>query len=154
MEDFADFARLVDAIRPWVGQLVIVGGWAHRLYRFHHRASVPGYAPLRTRDADLAFSLDAPPTGDVLSALSDAGFYAEFLAPLQGRGSRRSGEPDATVSHAGITAQKLRHINLLLTAPWSIGVARDIGVPIEGTLKLLVPNPVSFIVQKILIQKY
>lgn len=34
MEDLANFARLVEAIRPWLAHVVIVGGWAHRLYRF------------------------------------------------------------------------------------------------------------------------
>ena len=28
MEDLANFARLVDAIRPWLTHVVIVGGWA------------------------------------------------------------------------------------------------------------------------------
>src|ERR1700679_4262782 len=27
------FARLVDALEPWLDQVVIIGGWAHRLYR-------------------------------------------------------------------------------------------------------------------------
>ena len=35
MEDSDGFARLIDAIRPWLSHLVIVGGWAHRLHRFH-----------------------------------------------------------------------------------------------------------------------
>jgi hypothetical protein len=30
MEDAASFARLIDALRPWLGHFVIVGGWAHR----------------------------------------------------------------------------------------------------------------------------
>jgi len=34
VEDFEAFARLVTALRPWLGQLVVVGGWAHRLHRF------------------------------------------------------------------------------------------------------------------------
>jgi len=33
VEDFEAFARLVTALRPWLGQLVVVGGWAHRLHR-------------------------------------------------------------------------------------------------------------------------
>ncbi len=28
MEDLAHFARLVDAIHPWLTHVVIVGGWA------------------------------------------------------------------------------------------------------------------------------
>jgi hypothetical protein len=31
-DDLRSFARLVDALAPWLGQVVIIGGWAHRLY--------------------------------------------------------------------------------------------------------------------------
>jgi hypothetical protein len=36
----------------------VVGGWAHRLHRFHRLAKSPGHLPLRTRDTDLAVSPD------------------------------------------------------------------------------------------------
>ena len=29
------FARLVEALEPWLDRVVIIGGWAHRLYRLH-----------------------------------------------------------------------------------------------------------------------
>ena len=177
MDDLAAFARLVEALKPWRTQLVIVGGWAHRLYRFHPRATAQGYQALTTRDTDLAFANDAPLGGNIKSALSaagfeeelygdhrppvthyalgddDAGFYAEFLTPLLGSSVKRSGEPDATVSTAGITAQKLRHLGVLLVRPWQITIGREQGVPLDNPARLLVANPVSFIVQKLLIQK-
>jgi plasmid maintenance system killer protein len=31
VDDLEAFARLVTALRPWLGQLVVVGGWAQRL---------------------------------------------------------------------------------------------------------------------------
>ncbi len=154
MEDLANFARLVEAIRPWLAHVVIVGGWAHRLYRFHPLATAQEYQPLRTRDVDLAFSPDAPLDGDLREALSkagfkeelsgeytppvahyrlgeeDAGFYAEFLTAKKGSGVRRDGQPDMTVSKAGITAQKLRHLDLLLEAPWSVRIGPETKVPI------------------------
>ncbi len=49
MEDLANFARLVEAIRPWLTHVVIVGGWAHRLYRFHPLARLPLSFSRRTR---------------------------------------------------------------------------------------------------------
>jgi len=58
--------------------MVIVGGWAHRLHRFHPLATAQEYQPLRTRDVDLAFSPDAPLHGDLRKALSKAGFREEF----------------------------------------------------------------------------
>ena len=175
MEDFGAFARLVTALRPWLGQFVVVGGWAHRLHRFHRLASPPDYLPLRTRDTDLAFSPDAALAGDVRAALldagfteelfgddappathyglaeEDAGFYAEFLTPLLGSGKKRDGRADATVLKAGITAQKMRYLELLLVSPWSVRIGPERKVPIEDDVDLVVPNPTSFIVQKLLI---
>src|SRR6267142_5395846 len=174
MEDLANFARLVEAIRPWLPHLVIVGGWAHRLHRFHPLATSQEYQPLRTRDVDLAFSLKAPLEGDLRDALKqagfeeelsgedtppvthyylgkeDAGFYAEFLTVKQGGGLKRDGKPDLTVSKAGITAQKLRHLDLLLDSPWLVRIGTET-IPVARPVDLVVPNPVSFIVQKLLI---
>jgi len=173
--DFDSFARLVAALRPWLGQLVVVGGWAHRLHRFHHLANSPNYQPLRTADTDLVFAPEEVLEGDLRAALRAAGFteeffgdyappathyrlsednggfYAEFLTPLLGSGTKRNGAPDATISKAGVTAQKLRYLELLLLAPWTVNVGADVGVPIESPLALFVPNPSSFIVQKLLI---
>ena len=56
MDDAAHLARLLNALRPWLGHLVLVGGWAHRLYRLHELAAKPSYAPVRTRDVDFALS--------------------------------------------------------------------------------------------------
>lgn len=177
MEDLSNFARLVNAIRPWLPHVVIVGGWAHRLHRLHPFATDQEYRPLRTRDVDLAFSLNAPLEGDLSEALNeagfkeelsgeatppvihyrlgdeDAGFFAEFLTVKKGDGLRPDGRPDSTVSKAGITAQKLRHLELLLKAPWKVRLTAETEVPVEKPVDLLVPNAVSFIIQKILIQK-
>lgn len=178
MEDLAKFALLVEAIRPWLPHLVIVGGWAHRLHRFHPLATSQEYQPLRTRDVDLAFSLNAPLTGDLREALrqagfeeelsgehtppvtsyslgkDDAGFFAEFLTAKHGSGIKRDGNPDLTISRAGITAQKLRHLDLLLAGSWKVQVGAENKVPIERVVDLAVANPVSFIVQKLLIHKH
>jgi hypothetical protein len=168
------FARLVTALRPWLGQLVVVGGWAHRLHRFHRLATPPDHLPLRTRDTDLAFSPDEALAGDLRTALANAGFteqlfgddappathyglgdeddglYAEFLTPLSGSEMKR-GKRDATVRTAGITAQKLRYLDVLLLKPWSVRVGPDREVPIAADVELFVANPTSFIVQKLLI---
>lgn len=55
------FARLIAAIEPWLGEIVIIGGWAHRLYRLHPSAQALDYVPsLTTLDADVATPLDFP----------------------------------------------------------------------------------------------
>ena len=35
------FARVLEALRPWLGHVVIAGGWAHRLHRIHPLAQEP-----------------------------------------------------------------------------------------------------------------
>ena len=176
MTDLDAFGRLLQAIEPWRAHLVLVGGWAHRLHRLHPLATVPEYDPLITRDTDLAFGADAPLEGDIRAALADvgfeeelsgnsnppvahyaldeddAGFYAEFLTPLRGSGVKRGGEPDATVAKAGITAQKLKHLDLLLVEPWPTRIGPEQGVGVAAPIDVLVANPVSFIAQKLLIQ--
>jgi hypothetical protein len=175
VDDAAAFGRLIQALRPWLGHLVIVGGWAHRLHRLHPLAAAPTYAAPRTRDVDLALSLRAPLEGDIKAALeaaqfkpeysgdnrppvtqytladADAGFYAEFLVPLDGGETKRDGSPDVTVSKAGVNAQKLRHLDILLVAPWSVQIGPGTEIAFDEPVDLLVPNPVSFIIQKVLI---
>jgi len=140
-------------------------------------ANVPSYEPLLTKDTDLAFKNQAPLEGDIKSALvragfteelsgdhrppvahyslgdDDAGFYVEFLTPLQGSGVKRNGEPDATVAKAGITAQKLRHLDILLVDPWVVRVSEHQGSPLARPMDLQVANATSFIAQKLLIQE-
>ena len=142
---------------------------------FTHLQLAQEYQPLRTRDVDLAFSPRAPLAGDLKEALTKAGFneelsgestppvthytlgeekpgfYAEFLTVLRGDGLRRDGQRDLTMAKAGITAQKLRHLDLLLIAPWKISIAPDNAIPVDRPVETLVPNPVSFMVQKFLI---
>lgn len=33
--DLTNFSRMVEALEPLLDQIVVVGGWAHRLYRYH-----------------------------------------------------------------------------------------------------------------------
>ncbi|HET7023687.1 MAG TPA: GSU2403 family nucleotidyltransferase fold protein [Gemmatimonadales bacterium] len=162
IDDLAELGRLTTALAPWRDQLVLVGGWAHRLHREHASAHAPSYAAVRTRDADLAFAANTQLHGQLNAALlqagftehfsgdehppvahyhlgeDDQGFYAEFLMPLVGSGRRRGGEDDVTETRGGIVAQKLRHLEPLLVAPWMIR-----GVQVA--------NAVAFVVQKLLI---
>jgi hypothetical protein len=95
-----------------------------------------------------------PPVSHYTLGSGDGGFHAEFLVPLLGDGGRRDGTPDATIAKAGITAQKLRHLDLLLVSPWKVRISPDVGVPVKRPLNVTVPNPVSFIAQKLLIRKH
>ncbi|HEY9227134.1 MAG TPA: GSU2403 family nucleotidyltransferase fold protein [Gemmatimonadaceae bacterium] len=173
-QDLIAFARLADALRPWHGQLVIVGGWAHRLHRLLPNATIPSHQPIRTLDADVAFGARARLTGNIGDALKSAGFheelsakheppvssyalgdhrafYAEFLTPLLGSGAKRDGSADATEARAGVTAQKLRYLDVLLTTPIQVALAPNGLIPVERTAEILIAHPVCFVAQKLLI---
>ena len=173
MSETQAFGRLIAGLSPWLEQLVFVGGWAFRLYRLHPDAQVPAYRPVVTLDADVAFAegerlegsirarlLEAgfvesltgnhrPPVSQYTLGDDGSGFYAEFLTPLTGSGRRRSGEPLATVARAGVSAQRLRHLDLLLESPWQ--VILDAGWEPAAGASIRVPNPASFIAQRLLI---
>jgi len=174
--DIDHFARLIGTLSPWLDQVVIIGGWAHRLYRLHPLAQPLDYEPLGTLDTDVAIPAQLPVTGEEIRqrllengfreellgetlppaahyhvATGDSGFYAEFLTPLIGGNVKRGGKRDATTQIAGVPAQKLRHLELLLDAPWEVVVAPSNGYPTAGAQRVRVPNAAAFLAQKILI---
>jgi len=56
--DVKHFARLTDALHPWLDEVVIIGGWAHRLYRIHPLAQPLDYEPLgSSQDSRRMFQL-------------------------------------------------------------------------------------------------
>ncbi len=174
MNDQIAFGRLISVLSPWNHQVVVVGGWAHRLYRLHQKAAAPPYQPLATLDADVAFAEGTRLEGDIRARLLDAGFheqlsgnhrppvsqytlgddgaggfYAEFLTPMTGSGRTRQGLPLVTVERGGITAQRLRYLDLLLAEPWTVTLGEDWGL-LEA-VNVQIPSPVAFIVQKLLV---
>jgi hypothetical protein len=175
MNDADAFARLVEALRPWLGDLMFVGGWAHQLHRSHPDADPPPYPAIRTRDADLALAARARLEGSIRDALqaagfteellgddtppathyhlgeSDGGFYAEFIAPRTGSGLKRDGTAADTIRVAGVAVQRLRYVDVLLVAPWPLELRAGGEIPLRKRATLSVANPVSFIVQKLLI---
>jgi hypothetical protein len=115
--EMEDFACLITALEPWSQEVVIVGGWAHRLYRLDPHAQKLGYPPLTTLDTDVAIPAqleikeqdiqerltksgfreeflgdDHPPATHYRLGDGQTGFYAEFLTPLIGSEYRRDGE--------------------------------------------------------------
>jgi len=99
LSDEEAFARLVDALRPWLPEVLIIGGWAHRLHRLHGQAAAPRYIPVLTRDVDVAFRLDDPPQGSMAVALRDADFQEELSGEhLAHRDPARSA-PETRESH-------------------------------------------------------
>lgn len=174
--DLEAFARLIEALEPWLEQVVIIGGWAHRLYRLDPRAQKLTYPPLTTLDSDVAVpaKMDAkgenirerllaagfqeefvgedrpPATHYHLGA--QGGFYAEFLTPLVGSEQDRGGKRKATREVGGISSQQLRYVDILLASPWKVELGQNNGYPLDPVKQLQIANPASFLAQKILIQ--
>ena len=61
--DLKDFASLIEALHPWLNQIVVIGGWAYRLYRLHPLAQQLEYEPLATFDTDVAVPAHLPVAG-------------------------------------------------------------------------------------------
>lgn len=170
----AEFARLAQALQPYRADLVFVGGWAHRLHALHRLAGSLNFAPLMTRDADIATPLRVQPRAqDLRTLLIGAGFseellgedkppvthyrlggkgglFVEFITDQPGGGYKRDGQRDDTILVSGVTAQKLQYVQLLTLEPWEIRLAGRGFAAAEG-LTVRVANPATFIAQKILI---
>ncbi len=174
--DLEAFARTVEALGPYLDDLVFVGGWAHYLYTLTPEAAPLGFTPLTTEDADIAAPLrlrvrgktipellvaagfeqrlsgdHIPPVAEYALGDQTSGFYVEFLAPLEGGEVKRGGRPDVTAKVGGVTAQKLRHLDILLVKPWAVTLTRELGFPVSRPQTIRVPNPASYVVQKVLV---
>jgi Nucleotidyltransferase len=143
------FSKFIGAIEPWLDEVVLIGGWAHRLYRLHPLARKLEYLPLTTLDGDVAVpprlkaqkstvrqrllkagfreevvGEDRPPAAHYHYG-KGGGFYAEFLTPLVGSEYDRSGKRKATKEVGGISSQLLRYIEILMISPWQVARQRE-----------------------------
>ncbi|MCY2924720.1 MAG: GSU2403 family nucleotidyltransferase fold protein [Planctomycetota bacterium] len=169
--------RTVLAARPYLSELVLVGGCASALYEFHDKSS-SGLRPMVTMDIDIAgdHGLPIPDSVAPLAQLmKNAGFREErfgegttpvvkYLHPEAGEGldveflcpevSRRGGhrEPSLEIQD-GLMAQPLQYLQLLLSDPWRVDLAKAQleHLPADRNLWVQVPNPAAYIMQKILI---
>lgn len=89
--DLERLPKLLEALEPWLPQVVIVGGWAHRLFRYHPFAQSVQHEPLLTLDTDVAIPTVLEVRGqDLRQRLLGAGFKEQFLGKDQ---------PPATTFH-------------------------------------------------------
>lgn len=172
----AAFARAVEALEPYLKDLVFVGGWAHYLYTLRPETGPVPFEPLRTEDADVAaparlargkesiaerltkagfrehLSSDhTPPISEYVLGDEAGGFYLEFLAPLVGGEIKRGGRRDVTTIVGGVTAQTLRYLDILLTDPWQVTLTHDAGFPVARPQVISIPSPAAYVVQKVLV---
>jgi len=154
--DLANFAHMAEALAPWLENIVVIGGWAHRLYQYHPLAQPLDHPPLTTLDADIALperipgeteadmrdrllaagfeeeflGEENPPATHFRLGTDPTGFYAEFLTPLVGSEDKR-GRRDVTAKIAGVTAQKLRYVDVLMRSPWPLALDASQGFPVS-----------------------
>lgn len=55
--ELESFTRAVEALDPYLRDLVFIDGWAHFLYTLRPEAPPLSFEPLRTEDADVAAPL-------------------------------------------------------------------------------------------------
>jgi hypothetical protein len=166
----AALARLVLALREFRRDIVLVGGWAHRLSRLHPLSNTAvTFEPLFSEDADMVLPANVISEGEDLGeSLRKAGFkghflgenrppvthyrleegggfYAEFLTPLIGR--PRTG----TRTIAGVNVQELRFLDVLMIAPWSVSL-REPDYPVgRKPVEIRISNATSYLAQKLLV---
>lgn len=158
--------RALETVR---GHLVVIDGTAHRLFLLHPLAQDPGFDLLMTEDIDLAAPLELQHDGSrqLLDRLLTAGFeprvsgaeypaytyplqnhssaYLQFIANLTGSGTTRDGSRDRLMRFSGIHAEKLRHVDVLLHAPWEANLERE-----GDSISVRVANPSAYVLQKLL----
>ncbi len=94
---------------------------------------------------------DQLPTTRYFPDDNDQGMYVEFIAPELASGRTRTGEPADLVAIAGVTAQKLRHVDILLFEPWELALSAQHGFDVGPVpLVVRVANPASYLAQKLL----
>jgi len=156
--------RTLRVLEPYLDQIVIVGGWVPFLYRTY--GQMPSQNPLvRTMDIDLAVPRTLPERGllTVDDLLSEAGYKARLYGSestivkyeLPGSAAEvefvtaeigRSGKPTLQVQR-GLSAQKLRHVEILLENTVTIQVSEVIDKK-RVRLAVKVPSPAAYVYQK------
>ena len=168
----ATLVPVIQALEQILEDVLVVGGWAHRLHRAHPLAGAFDEAPVQTTDCDIAFGLKAPaPQGlDLLlrfgregfdfehtgtefqesglfRSRADPTFTVQLLVPRRGSGTTRAGEAIRTRHLGGVPVEVLRGLDLLEIEPWRASWA----VSSHKRLDLSICHPVPFVLGKLLL---
>ena len=157
------------ALKPYLDDLVIAGGWVPYLYAAHEQPSEEAVG-LRTRDLDLAVPREVPEREKTIDQLlGEAGFTCElrsldtppvthYVATHEGDEveiefitAARGADPGVRTVQRGLTAQELRYVDLLLEHRWALPLDDLSSGELEE--RVWVPTPAAFILQKALAHK-
>lgn len=161
--------HVLATLAPYLDEIVLVGGWAHRFHAADPRARARGLDPLATFDVDVDLPETLAPHGVTLRERLLSEFretiesdsrppacrYApidatseihaiDFVTPRQGSSS------PARVARTigGVGAWMLPHVDLLLVRPWIV----DLVLPTtRARVSLRVAHPTAYLTQKILV---
>jgi prevent-host-death family protein len=116
-------------------------------------AAAAGFAPDLRGDFVRPVMKFVPVDADAPGCGIPGAYSIEFLTPLVGRPDDPEGQPLVTADvQAGLSAQRLRYLDLLLEAPWTVAIGHLPGAPAgEPPLAVQLPHPGCFLVQKLLI---
>ena len=139
---FEKFLRMLDS-HGWLPYFMVVGSWAEFLYS--EAEVLDGFDPyLRTMDIDIleaarkeGYVLAADYMDGVTKLYDDSGLEIEFLIGQMG-----SGTIPALATNVGVTAQALRHLDVLLHNPMEAHW-RD--------MEVIVPKPEAYAAHKMAI---
>lgn len=171
---------LVQALRPLqavFGELILVGGWAHRLHAHHPLATGAGRL-LNTLDADLLVPDPSPSRGARIEALRTAGFEIsrhghesppktkyilpvddhqfelDFLASRQGAEIDRHGKRHVTTYFGDVVALLLPFMDVMTHEPWTFTLDQTQGFPTgDAPMTLRVVSPAAYIAHKLMVLK-
>ncbi len=174
------FANTLLALQPYRDDIVCIGGCANALYRHHPLATPSPAAYLGTEDIDIAVPEQIPVRGNqpIAAIMQQSGLReeslgsdrepvikyvpeqkgltgdVEFLCDASGlRGGRKhDAAPVSYEVQAGLKAQPLRYLQMLLSRPWRIDLMNVPGFEGFRAVTVRIPNPAAYFVQKVLIQ--
>lgn len=154
IEIIKNILKVFDKHHLWDKGVELIGSWCFLFYQRHLGAKA---YPFRTQDID--FLIPTPYRGkdyiDLLGELEKLGFEhsfkpngsvylwnaelkIEFISPDKGRGTDRA----IPIKQLGLSVIPLRFVNILLENPIFVE---------EDNIKILIPNPASFCLHKLLI---
>lgn len=168
------FRKLLEALRGYNKEIVVIGGLANALYEFHNLGAKSPLATIATKDLDVlvstkvtviderivkklkdeGFKVEPIPSQDKIITkfkFEDSNFEIEFLCPKYGEDPLRGKDQLVTEVQEGLTAQPLRYLDLALFKPWV--VSSEVIPSLNGlNLDIQIPSAGAYLIQKFIIK--